>query len=44
VDKIASRFGTDAVRPAALVTDPGGPEQAPSGPPQGRDGPVRDGL
>ena len=44
VDQIASRFGADAVRPAALVADPGGPDQAPSGLPEGPDVPVRDGF
>jgi DNA polymerase IV len=34
VDEIATRFGADAVRPAALVADPGRPDEAPSGRPQ----------
>jgi DNA polymerase-4 len=41
VDKIASRFGAGAVRPAALVADPGGPDQAPERLPEDPEGPVR---
>jgi DNA polymerase-4 len=44
VDKIASRFGAGAVRPAALVADPGRPDEAPSGLPEGPDGPGRRGF
>jgi DNA polymerase-4 len=39
VDKIATRFGADAVRPAALVADPGRPDEAPSGRPEGPEDP-----
>ena len=38
VDKIATRFGADAVRPAALVEDPGRPDEAPGGQPEGPEG------
>jgi DNA polymerase IV len=41
VDEIASRFGADAVRPAALVADPVRPDEAPSGLPDGPEGPGR---
>jgi len=38
VDKIATRFGADAVRPAALVEDPGRPDEAPRSQPEGPEG------
>ena len=42
VDKIASRFGAGAVRPAALVADPDRPDQAQGGPAGGLDGTGRE--
>jgi len=42
VDKIASRFGTSAVRPAALVAEPGRPDEGPGGLPEGPGGPGRE--